>query len=168
QPLFVSNVTVNGSIHNVLYVVTEHDTVYAFDADSGAKLWRTVVLPPGETPGNDPNCGLVKPEIGITSTPIIDLTTGAHGLIYLVSSSQDANKVWHQRLHALDLGTGFEFLGGPVEITGTYPGTGDGSQNGNLIFDPAHFLQRTALLEVSHKIYIAFSSHCDERPYTAW
>src|SRR6185312_4538659 len=82
QPLFVSNVTVNGSIHNVLYVVTEHDTVYAFDADSGAKLWRTVVLPPGETPGNDPNCGLVKPEIGITSTPIIDLTTGAHGLIY--------------------------------------------------------------------------------------
>ena len=70
QPLFVSNVTVNGSIHNVVYVVTEHDTVFAFDADTGAKLWRTAALPPGETPGNDPNCGLVKPEIGITSTPI--------------------------------------------------------------------------------------------------
>lgn len=168
SPLFVSNVQINGTIHDVVYVATEHGSVYAFDADSGAQLWKSTTLLANEVPKGDPNCGLVAPEIGITGTPVIDLGTGAHGLIYVVAASQDQNQVFHQRLHALDLTTGAEFLGGPVEITGKYPGTGEGSQGGNVIFDPAQYLQRAALLELNHKIYIAFSSHCDEEPYTGW
>jgi len=168
QPLYVSRLSINGVVHNVVFVVTEHDSVYAFDADTGAQLWKTSALPPNEVPASFPDCGLVKPEIGITGTPVIDLDTGLHGLIYVVATSQDQNQTYHQRLHALDLATGAEWLGGPVEITGKYPGTGDNTQNGFVIFDPAQYLQRAALLEVNHKIYIAFSSHCDERPYTGW
>ncbi len=168
EPLFVSSLPVNGTVHNVLYVVTENDSVYAFDADTGAQLWRTSALAANEVPSMDPNCGLVSPIIGITGTPVIDRNTGQHGLIYVVTSSQDHNNGSHQRLHALDLTTGAEWLGGPVEITGKYPGTGEGSQGGNVIFDPAQYLQRAALLELNHKIYIAFSSHCDEEPYTGW
>jgi hypothetical protein len=168
EPLYVSNVPINGTIHNVLYVVTENDSVYAFDADTGTQLWRTSTLPANETPSTTPDCGLVSPTIGITGTPVIDRTTGQHGLIYVVASSQGQNGASHQRLHALDLVTGAEWLGGPVEISGRYPGTGDGSQNGFVIFDPAQYLQRAALLEVNHKIYIAFTSHCDEGLYTGW
>jgi outer membrane protein assembly factor BamB len=168
EPLYVSNVAINSSIHNVVYVVTEHDSVYAFDADNGDTLWKSTVLLPNEVPSTNATCGLVSPEIGITSTPIIDLTTGQNGLIYVVSASQDENQAYHQRLHALDLTTGFESIGGPVELSGKYPGTGDGSQDGYVIFDPAQYLQRAALLELNHKIYIAFSSHCDQRPYTGW
>ncbi len=168
EPLYVSNVSINGVIHNVVYVVTENDSVYAFDADNGTQLWRVTALLRNETPAKYPNCGLITPLIGITGTPIIDLTTGSHGLIYVVAASLDQNQAYHQRLHAFDLATGGEGLGGPTEIAGQYPGTGDNSQNGFVIFDPAQYLQRAALLEVNHKIYIAFSSHCDERPYTAW
>ena len=168
EPLYVSNVFINGTFHNVVYVVTEHDSVYAFDADNGTQLWRTPALVANEVPSTDPNCGLVKPEIGITSTPVVDLSAGKSGLIYLVAASQDQNQKYHQRLHALDLTTGYESLGGPVEITGQYPGTGEGSQDGYVIFDPAQYLQRAALLDLNHKIYIAFSSHCDQDPYTGW
>jgi outer membrane protein assembly factor BamB len=167
EPLYVSNVPINGVIHNVVYVATENDSVYAFDADNGTQLWRVTALLPNEVPAKYLNCGLINP-IGITGTPVIDLTTGGHGLIYVVAASLDQNQVYHQRLHAFDLTTGGEGVGGPTEITGQYPGTGDNSQNGFVIFDPAQYLERAALLEVNHKIYIAFSSHCDERPYTGW
>jgi hypothetical protein len=168
EPLYVSGVSINGTTHRVVYVATEHDSVYAFDADQGTQLWKKTTLLSGEVSSSYPNCGLVSPEIGITSTPVIDFTKGPHGAIYVVATSQDAQKKYHQRVHALDLVTGAEILGGPVEITGRYPGTGDNSQNGYVIFDPAQYLQRAALLEVSNKVYIAFSSHCDERPYTGW
>ena len=120
QPLFVSNVTVNGTIHNVVYVVTQHDRVYAFDADTGAKLWKTSALLPGEAR---------QIQIADWSTRRRYYRHSDHrpagrgpGLIYLVTSSKDGNKAWHQRLHALDLVTGAECLGGPVEFTGKYPG----------------------------------------------
>lgn len=167
EPLYVSNITINGTLHNVVYVVTEQDSVYAFDADNGTQLWQTSALLPNEVPSMYPDCGLINP-IGITSTPVIDLSAGMSGLIYMIAVSQDQNQAYHQRLHALDLVTGAEWSGGPVEISGQYPGSGAGSQDGNVMFDPAQYLQRAALLELNHRIYIAFSSHCDEDPYTGW
>ena len=171
QPLYSSNVLINGALHNVVYVVTEHDSIYAFDADTGTQLWKTTALLQGETP-TDPNrffyCQNIEGEIGITNTPVIDRTKGGHGAIYFVAMSTDANAVDHQRLHALDLVTGAELFGGPVEIQAKYPGTGDNSQNGFVIFDPTQYSERVGLLEVNGSIYIAFTTHCDHRPATGW
>ena len=117
---------------------------------------------------DDRGCSQVTPEIGITSTPVIDRQRGPNGAIYLVTMSKDSGGNYHQRLHALDLATGAELFGGPVEIQATYPGTGDGSQNGMVIFAPGQYKERAGLLELYGVIYIAFSSHCDFRPYTGW
>lgn len=169
QPLYVSNVNISGMIHNVLYVVTEHDSIYAFDADSGVQLWKKSALLQGESPVQAAvfNCTQIDPEIGITDTPVIDRNRG-NGVIYFVAMSIDANSVYHQRLHALDLVSGAELFGGPVEIQATYPGTGDNSQNGVVVFDPKQYAERVGLLEVNGKIHMAFTSHCDHRPYTGW
>ena len=170
EPLYVSNVNISSAIHNVLYVVTEHDSIYAFDADTGAQLWKATALLQGETPvlAEVFNCTQISPEIGITNTPVIDRNRQPNGVIYFVAMSIDANSVYHQRLHALDLTTGAELFGGPVEIQARYPGTGDNSQNGFVIFDPKQYAERVGLLELNSKIYIAFTSHCDHRPYTGW
>ena len=117
QPLYVSQVSVTGSLHNVLFVATEHDSVYAFDADTGSVLWQTSLLATGETLSDTHGCGQVTPEIGITSTPVIDRSAGTHGILYVVAMSKDASSIYHQRLHALDLATGAELLNGPAEIT---------------------------------------------------
>src|SRR6202171_729043 len=114
---------------NVLYVVTEHDSIFAFDADSangttGTFLWRASALQPGESPSDDRGCGQVTPEIGITSTPVIDRTRNA---IYVVAVSKDAAGNYFHRLHALDLTTGKELFGGPTPITASFPGDGGGS-----------------------------------------
>src|SRR6185369_2708141 len=144
QPLYASNVLINGVIYNALYVVTEHDSIYAFDANTGAQLWKTTALLQGETPTQPQvfNCNQISPEIGITNTPVIDRGKGPHGAIYFVAMSTDANSVYHQRLHALDLVTGAELFGGPVEIQAQYPGTGDNSHNGFVIFDPTQYSER--------------------------
>jgi len=168
EPLYVSNVTINGAIHNVLYVVTEHDSIYAFDADSGAQLWKRTALPPGETPSDGiDGCTQIDPEIGITNTPVIDRNR-LNGVIYFVAMSKDTNGAYHHRLHALDIVTGGELFGGPVEIQAKYPGSGDNSQNGFVVFDPKRYAERVGLLEVNGKIHMAFTSHCDHRPYTGW
>src|SRR5690242_16194550 len=83
QPLYVPNVNINGTLHNIVYVVTEHDMVYGFDADTLSQLWALSVVPSGETPSDDRGCDAVTPEIGITATPVIDPHAGAHGLMYL-------------------------------------------------------------------------------------
>ena len=155
---------------NTLYVVTENDSVYSFDASTGRQYWRVSVLSTGETPSDDHGCGQITPKIGITSTPVIDKSTApfGDGAMYLVAMSKDSSGHYHQRLHALNLRTGAELFGGPVEIAATYPGTGDGSQNGQVIFNPAQFAERAALLEYGGTIYLAFTSHCDARPYTGW
>ncbi len=93
---------------------------------------------------------------------------GPHGAIYLVAMTKDSSGHYHQRLHALDLTTGAELFGGPKEIQATYPGSGDNSQNGQVIFDPEQYAERVGLLALGGKIYLAFTSHCDYRPYTGW
>jgi hypothetical protein len=142
--------------------------VYAFDADQGLVLWRVTTLKLGETPSDDRGCGQVTPEIGVTATPVIDPAAGSHGIIYVVAMSKTSTGVYHQRLHALDLSTGSEQFGGPVDITATYPGTGDNSQNGKVIFDPKQYKSRPGLLLLRHMVYTFWSSHCDYRPYTGW
>jgi len=168
QPLYTYQLPFGSGTRNVLFVVTEHDSAYAFDADAGTVLWQVSALPPSETTSDAHNCDQVTPEIGITSTPVIDRQKGPNGAMYLVAMSKDSSGNYHHRIHALDLTTGAELFGGPVEIQATYPGTGDGSQNGYVIFAPGQYKERAGLLEMKGTIYIAFSSHCDFRPYTGW
>jgi hypothetical protein len=170
QPLYLSQVTIGGQKKNVLYVVTEHGSVYAFDADSingttSTFLWKTSTLGSGETTSDNRGCGQVSPEIGITSTPVIDRTRNA---IYVVAMSKNSSGSYFQRLHALNLSTGAELFSGPQTITATYPGTGDNSSGGNVIFDPKQYKERPGLLQINGTIYTTWSSHCDARPYTSW
>ncbi len=168
EPLYLANVIIGGQFHNVLYVATEHDSVYAFDADTGTQLWKNSILGSGETTSDDHGCGQITPEIGITSTPVIDRKQGANGTIFTVGMSKDASGNYHQRLHALDVTTGAEVSGSPTEIAATYPGTGDNSQNGNVVFDPAQYAERASLLLLNGNIYTGWTSHCDVGLYTGW
>ena len=169
EPLYASQVAVpsNGT-HNVLIVATEHGSVYAFDADSGATLWHVSTPKSGETTSEDHSCGQVTPEIGVTSTPVIDRTGGPNGVVYLVAMSKDGSANYHQRLHALDLALGTELFNGPMDIQATYPGTGDNSNGTDVVFDPGQYKERSALLLLNGVIYTGWASHCDYRPYTGW
>ena len=168
QPLYLSQVSIpNSGTHNVLYVVTEHASVYAFDADSGTVLWQVSLLKAGETASDNRGCSQVTPEIGITSTPVIDRTRGPHGTLYAVAMSKQGSS-YVQRVHALDIATGAEVLGGPVVVQAAFPGTGDGSQGGNVIFDPKQYKERAGLTLSNGVLYTTWASHCDSRPYTGW
>jgi hypothetical protein len=164
QPLYVSRLSVSGSAHNVVYVATEHDSVYAFDADTGSVLWQASLLASGETLSDTHGCSQVVPEIGITSTPVIDRSAGAHGTLYVVAMSKDAAAAYHQRLHALDLVTGAELLSGPADITATYPTAAGGAST----FSPGQYEERAALLLLNGTIYTSWTSHCDIAPYFGW
>jgi hypothetical protein len=162
EPLYVGNLTVQGAIHNVLFVVTENDSVYAFDADSLSSLWHRSVVGSNETPSNTVNgCDQVTPTIGITSTPVIDLTAGAHGTIFVVAMTKDSSGSYHQRLHALDLTTGDEQtqLNSPTTIQAAFSGQ---------TFNPEQYEERTGLLLLNGVIYLGWTSHCDDAPYSAW
>ncbi len=165
QPLYLSQLTIGSAPHNVVYAVTENATVYAFEADTGAQLWQVSLLKSGETAAPPPNaCDQITPTIGITTTPVIDRTAGAHGTLYVVAMSFDSTSKYHQRMHALDITTGAELLNGPAEITGaSYP-----NQAGVTTFDPTQYEERTALLLLNGNIYTTWSSHCDEPPYSGW
>ena len=167
EPLYLSQLSVGGSVHNVVFIVTEHDSVYAFDSDTGAQLWKVSLLGSSETSSDDRGCGQVSPEIGITSTPVIDRAAGAHGILYAVAMSKNGS-TYFQRLHALDITTGAELEGGPVTIQATYPGTGANSSGGQVVFDPKQYKERAALLLLNGVIYTSWASHCDFNPYTAW
>jgi hypothetical protein len=168
QPLFVESLAIAGGTHNVLYVVTEHDSVYALDADSGTPLWQVSMLRAGETPSDDLGCGQITREIGITSTPVIDRSRGAHGTIFLVAMSKNASGGYHQRVHALDLASGTELLNGPTEVAASYPGNGANSSNGRVVFAPAAYAERAGLLLLGGVVYTTWTSHCDEGAYTGW
>ena len=168
EPLYLSSLNVGGITRNVLIVATEHDSVYAFDADTGATLWHVTTLKSGETTSDDRGCSQVTPEIGVTSTPVIYRPSTGVPVIYLVAMSKDSSGNYHQRLHALSAVTGAELLGGPVDINAKYPGTGDDSKNGYVFFDPAQYKERAGLLRIGGTIYLAWASHCDYRPYTGW
>jgi Immunoglobulin I-set domain len=164
EPLYVSSLTVSGAAHNVVFVVTEHGSAYAFDADNlGAPLWKVSALGAGETSSDDRGCSQVSPEIGITSTPVIDPHAGAHGVIYLVAMSKDGNGNYFQRLHALDITTGAEISGSPTTIQATFT-----NQSGQTTFAPQQYKERAALLLLSGVIYTTWASHCDDGPYTGW
>ncbi len=170
QPLYLSNLMIGGQKRNVLYVVTEHGSVYAFDADSingttPTSLWKTSTLGSGETTSDDRGCFQVSPEIGITATPVIDRTRNA---IYVIAMSKNSAGNYFQRIHALDLATGAELFGGPKTISATFPGIGDSSSGGNVVFDPKQYKERPGLLEINGAIYTTWASHCDIRPYTSW
>jgi outer membrane protein assembly factor BamB len=153
-----------GSAHNVVFVATENASVYAFDSDSGTVLWQKTLLASGEMPSDDRGCSQVMPTIGVTATPVIDRSAGAHGVIYVVAMSLDASQNYHQRLHALDVTTGAEQFNGPAEIAAIYPAAGGGSNT----FDAGSYEERAGLLLLNGVIYTSWTSHCDFSPYTGW
>ena len=168
QPLYAAGVSIPGQgLRNVLFVATENDTVYAFDADSTTVFWQVSLLGSGESASDDRSCSQVTPELGITSTPVIDRQLGVNGTMFVVAMSEDGSGNYYQRLHALDLATGADTVP-PTTVAATFPGTGDNSSGGTVYFDPAQYKERAALLLLNGTIYTAWASHCDNRPYTGW
>ncbi|MGA2137775.1 MAG: hypothetical protein ABSH14_02835 [Verrucomicrobiia bacterium] len=167
QPLYVNGLIISNKLRNVVYIATEHDSVYAFDADDPATsnaLWH-VNLGQSISINDIEGCDDVQPEIGITSTPVIDLTSNT---MYIDAKTKEiagpVTNVFH-RLHALDLLTGQEHFGGPVIIQGSVPGNAMGSVGGTLTFDPRFSHNRPGLLLLSNTVYMAFGSHCDLEDY---
>jgi hypothetical protein len=159
QPLYVSGLSISGVSHNVVFIATENNSLYAFDSDTGATLWHVSLNGANETPSDIHSCSQVVPAIGITSTPVIDLNAGPNGTLFAVAMSKDQSGNYHQRLHALNLTTGVEYSGAPTEITATY---------GSTSFAPGQYEERAALLLVNGTIYTSYSSHCDDAPYGGW
>jgi hypothetical protein len=173
QPLYVSSIQIKGvGRKNVVIVATEHDSVYAFDADAGTLYWQVSLLVGNEVPSDNRGCDQVTPEIGITATPVIIRDAGNPGTIYLVAMSKtNRNKttVYHQRLHALSLADGSEIADSPVGIEASFPGKGPGNDGaGHVVFNPADYKERAALLLHNNVIYTGWASHCDNPPYTGW
>jgi hypothetical protein len=168
EPLYLNNLTIGGAAHNVLYIATEHGSVYAFDADTNTQLWKTSVIPTGETTSDNHNCTQITTEIGITATPVIDRKQGPAGTLFTVGMSKDASGKYHQRFHALDITTGAEITGSPTEIAAAVPGAGDNTQGGNVVFDPSQYAERAALTLLNGNVYLGFTSHCDIGLYTGW
>ncbi|HJS92243.1 MAG TPA: PQQ-binding-like beta-propeller repeat protein [Steroidobacteraceae bacterium] len=164
QPLYLGQVAIAGATHEVLYVATEHDSVYAFEPRTGATLWHVSLLAPGESPSDNRGCGQISPEIGVTSTPVIDRSAGAHGAIFVIAMSRDSSSNYHQRLHALDITTGAELFNGPVAVNPTYSSAAGGQKS----FAPGQYAERAALLLENHTIYTSWTSHCDAQPYSGW
>ena len=162
QPLYVGGI--NGK--NVVYVATEHNSVYAFDADdlrpSAPPLWTKNFGP--SLPSSDTGCSLLSPEIGITATPVIDLPTKT---MWFTTRNKENGDVIH-RLHAIDIATGLERANSPVDITAQAPGNGTTSVSGIITFDPLRQMQRPGLLKVGNRVYLGFASQCDIRPYHGW
>ncbi|HXC42611.1 MAG TPA: hypothetical protein VNY51_03700 [Candidatus Dormibacteraeota bacterium] len=168
QPLYVYNVTIGGQVHNVVYVETENDSVYAFDADglSTTPLWQVSFLSTGVTAvpcGATGACTAITPTFGITGTPVID---GNSGTMYLVAFTAE-NGTWVQRLHALDITSGAEKFGGPTVIAASVPGTGGGSVGGTVTFDAIHESQRTALLLSNGIVYMGWGTFA-YAPWHGW
>jgi len=169
QPLYAPGLQIPGNgLHNVLFVMSEHGTAYAFDADTGTPLWSVTLLGTNETPSESRGCSQVTPEIGITATPAIDLQMGPHGTIYVVAMSKDNHGTYHQRVHALDLTTGTEEFDGPMEVQATYPGSGAEGNGTLLTFSAKQHEERSGLLIANGVLYTSWTSHCDISPYTSW
>ncbi len=179
QPLYIAGLSIPGQgRHNVVFVVTEHDSVYAFDADTGATLWQTSFLatdlpdttvstvPYQDLPGQ---CQQITPELGVTATPALDPVTGT---LYVVAMTKESTGVvkptvnYFQRLHALDITTGAERTNSPVDIEAVVTGTGDGGTQD--VFVPLDYKERPGLVLSGGLVYTFWSSHCDVEPYQGW
>ncbi|HEX3472452.1 MAG TPA: chitobiase/beta-hexosaminidase C-terminal domain-containing protein, partial [Silvibacterium sp.] len=176
QPLYLSNVTIAGQQHNVVFVATENDSVYAFDADTNGgantnSLWQASLLTAAHGAASGATafpaselCADIVPVVGITGTPVIDPSTNT---LYVVSKSLEGGNAV-QRLHALDVTTGNEKFNGPAVITATVAGTGNGSVSGQLTFDSMWENQRPGLLLLNGIVYIGFAAHGDNGPWHGW
>lgn len=174
QPLYVSDLYIPGKgLHNVVFIATQHGSVYAFDADSNkginaAPIWKATLADANSgvmtISSDDVACGDIVPEVGITGTPVIDPDSG---ILYVVVKTKESGQAV-QRLHALDIATGTEQMGGPVVISGAVRGRGAGSSNGWLTFDPLHENQRPGLLLQNGLIYVSWAAHCDGWPFHGW
>jgi hypothetical protein len=188
QPLYVSNVPIAGQLHNVVFVATEHNSVYAFDADTGGQLWHASFInpangvttvpyqdtasPPGYT-GPGPvipgGCADLTPEIGITGTPVVDPATGTLYAVAKTKETDGANIAYEHRLHALDITTGMPRPGSGRALKASVPGTTEPNDGkGRVLFLSLRQNQRAALLLNNNVISVAFSSHCVIRPYQGW
>ena len=180
QPLYAANLTDGGSVRNVVYVATQHDSVYAFDADATPcqQIWRNSFLDDDDTgatpvPASDVLGSDISPEIGITGTPVINRTSGT---LYLVARTKENTPLglgYVQRLHALDIVTGSEKFGGPVVISASAPCSqafcGDGNDGaGHVPFDPLEQNQRAALQFSADKVFVAFGGHDDGGRHHGW
>ncbi|MHA4811030.1 discoidin domain-containing protein [Flavitalea flava] len=183
QPLVVSGLSIGGKKRNVVFAATTNNTVYAFDADSsngGNFLWKKNYTPAGQRPPTNfdmRNLGACgggyndfshtdgsAANIGIVGSPVIDTLSQT---MYFVTRNTNGS-VYQQFLHGIDITTGAERSGSPIQITATIPGNGSGSSNGSLPFDPARHNQRTGLVLSQGIVYIAYASHCDNGPYHGW
>jgi hypothetical protein len=182
QPLWVANLTTSGAKHNVVLVATEHDSLYAFDADANpcVQIWHASLTdsfhgatsgegtvpagPTGYKVGN--GAGNIAPEVGVTGTPVIDPSTST---LYVVSKSMNSNGTsFYQRLHAIDIATGNEKFGGPANITSsiTFPGIADGGTKDS--FNAQQENQRCGIALVNGFVYVAWASHEDKWPFYGW
>jgi hypothetical protein len=180
QPLYVSGVNIGGTIHNVVYVATENDSVYAFDADNngtgGGQLWQMSFINPANGITTVPqgvveNGNDIPVQVGITGTPVIDPMAGMNGTIFVLARTKEINNgvtSYVQRLHALDLTTGAEQPGSPVMVQATVSGTGVGSVGGQLAFDPLRENSRPALLLANGTIFVCWASLEDILPFHGW
>jgi hypothetical protein len=172
QPLYAANVTIANVTHDVVYVATEHDSVYAFDADNLCQtLWHVSIIDPAAGVTTVPTTDIpgetdIVPEIGITGTPVIDPATAT---LYVVAKTKESG-TYLQRLHALDLTTGSEKLGGPAIIQASVSGNGDGTNSGTISFQSMSLTenQRSALLLTGGNVYVAFDSYSDTDPFHGW
>ena len=165
-PLVATDLTIGGTAHNVVYIATENDSVYAYDADSYALLKQVSLLGSSESPSDSRSCTQVTPSIGITSTPVIDRSAGPNGTLYVVAMSKNSSGIYYQRLHALDLTTLADRIP-PVVIQASYPGSAYGA-SGTVTFVPDQYKERGALLLSQGQIFTVWASHCDDGAYNGW
>jgi hypothetical protein len=175
QPLFLAGVQIPGKgRHDVLFIATEHDSVYAFDAygNPSSPLWRVSFLKDNVTTvsADYASCPFIDPEIGITSTPVIDAKSGT---LYALARTKEQRgpfrpSDFHQQLHALAVATGVEKFGGPTEIQAMVRGHGDGSIGDEVHFESLRENPRASLLMVNGIIYLTWGSSCDVGPYHGW
>jgi hypothetical protein len=173
QPLVVGHVSVGGGSHNVVYIATVSNTVYAYDGDNSRLYWQRSFTAPGMRPPRNTDipgayCGGSYQDfsgnMGIVGTPVID---AARGTMYFVARSATGS-TFVQHLHAVNIADGNEIAGSPTEITATYSGNGDGSVKGVIAFDAQRQNQRQGLTLLNGFVYVTFSSHCDWGPYHGW
>jgi hypothetical protein len=172
QPLVMGNFEISGAKHNVVFIATVNNTLYAFDGDNGKLYWTKNYTVNGmRTPtANDVKSAWCTPylnitaNIGIIGSPVIDSLTKT---IYFVARSTDG-VIFKQHLHAVDLTTGNEKLNSPIEITAQTAGKGDASINDKVSFDPFRNNQRQGLALVKGVVYISYASHCDLNPFHGW